>query len=113
MRQPSLFGSPKQPSRPALSRSPTRQLPLLDPSQRPSRPPLRRPPSSPPLRPRPSVRARERVIEKLLARALAGLTPDKRYEFEERVAIAVHDGGLYEADAVDAALSRESVSCTG
>lgn len=98
MKQMSLFGTLQRPSRP----------PLCTPS---SSPPLRRPPSSPPLRPRPSVRARGRVIDKLLARALAGLTPDKRYEFEERVAIAVHDGGLCEADAIDAALSRESASC--
>ena len=105
MRQPSLFGTLQRPSQPS-SEQPTRP-PIRRPS---SSPPLRRP-SSPPLRPRPSVPARGRVIDKLLARALAGLTPDQRYAFEERVAIAVHDGGLSESDAIDAALSRETTPC--
>ncbi len=106
MKQMSLFGTLRKPS-PLTSQQPSRP-PLRRPSSSPS---LRRPPSSPPLRPRPSVRARGRVIDMLLARALAGLTPDKRYEFEERVAIAIHDGGLSEADAIDAALSRETTPC--
>ena len=71
-------------------------MPLFPSSQKP-RPRLPARPPLPPFRPIPRCPS---VVAKLLARTLAGLTPDQHADFEERVAICIHDGGLPEAEAV-------------
>jgi len=45
------------------------------------------------------------MAAKFMSRALPSMNADQRFEFEERVAICMFDGGLSEADATLIALN--------
>ena len=71
---------------------------------RPIRPP-RRSFGPPPIRPNTTSSLTQRMATKFMSRALPSMNPDQRFEFEERVAICMFDGGLSEADATLVALN--------
>ena len=72
-----------------------------------------RPPTSrfgrPPVRPTQAPSLERRMAAKFMSRALPSMNPDQRFEFEERVAICMFDGGLSEADATLVALNDYAV----
>jgi len=49
------------------------------------------------------------MAAKFMSRALPSMNPDERFDFEERVAICMFDGGLSEADATLVALNDYAV----
>jgi len=59
----------------------------------------------PPARPSQALPLEERMAAKFMSRALPAMNEDERFEFEERVAICMFDGGLSEADATRVALN--------
>jgi len=76
--------------------------------QRPIRPPSRSF-GRPPVRPAQSLPLEQRMAAKFMSRALPAMDDDERFEFEERVAICMFDGGLSEADATRVALNDYAV----
>ena len=75
---------------------------------RPLRPPTTRF-GKPPVRPAQDLSLEQRMAAKFMSRALPSMNPDERFEFEERVAICMFDGGLSEADATRVALNDYAV----
>ena len=76
--------------------------------QRPTRSPARSF-GRPPVRPDQGLPLEQRMAAKFMARALPAMNDDDRFEFEERVAICMFDGGLSEADATRVALNDYAV----
>ena len=72
-----------------------------------------RPPTAgfgrPPVRPTQAPSLEQRMAAKFMSRALPAMNDDERFEFEERVAICMFDGGLSEADATRVALNDYAV----
>ena len=75
---------------------------------RPLKPPVSRF-GRPPIRPAQTPSLEQRMAAKFMSRALPSMNPDQRFEFEERVAICMFDGGLSEADATLVALNDYAV----
>lgn len=76
--------------------------------QRPTRPPGRSF-GPPPRRPHQDRPLEQRMAAKFMSRALPAMNDDERFEFEERMAICMFDGGLSEADATRVALNDYAV----
>lgn len=76
-----------------------------------TRPP--RPPAAgfgrPPVRPPQGLSLEQSMAAKFMSRALLTMNDDERFEFEERVAMCMFDGGLSEADATLVALNDYAV----
>jgi hypothetical protein len=51
----------------------------------------------------------QRMAAKFMSRVLPAMNDDERFEFEERIAICMFDGGLSEADATLVALNDYAV----
>jgi len=71
---------------------------------RPIRPAVKRF-GPPPIRPNTMPSLTQRMAAKFTSRALPSMNADQRFEFEERVAICIFDGGLSEAGATLIALN--------